>query len=60
MTPQPVVIHGVRCTLQSIAGGGMSKYAVLSPAGTTLAQQSSRFAAIAAAAAALRQPGARQ
>lgn len=54
MSPQPVVIYGVRCTLQETGGDRLTRYAVTSPAGAVLAQHASRFMVIAQAAQVLR------
>jgi hypothetical protein len=58
VTPQPVLIYGVPCLLQRAAnngGGTLTNYLVTNPAGAVLAQQASRFLAVAKAAEALRE-----
>lgn len=53
MTPQPVFIYGVRCTLRESAGA--TGYAVVGPRGVLLTEQPYRLLAVAEAARVLRE-----
>lgn len=54
MTPQPVQIHGTPCVLKRV-GNALNPYRVERRDGALIAQQPTRFLAVAKAAEVLRQ-----